>query len=61
MCGRAAAACLFASVPRRSKFVLAHRIHEVAPGRPWELVLPPAERVADWNKKMGKLVLAAKR
>ncbi|PNW85841.1 hypothetical protein CHLRE_03g203250v5 [Chlamydomonas reinhardtii] len=36
-------------------------IHEVAPGRPWELVLPPAERVADWNKKMGKLVLAAKR
>ncbi|KAG2444164.1 hypothetical protein HYH02_009103 [Chlamydomonas schloesseri] len=32
---------------------------EVAPGRPWELVPPPAERVADWNKKKGKSLLAA--
>ncbi|KAG2444165.1 hypothetical protein HYH02_009104 [Chlamydomonas schloesseri] len=34
---------------------------EVAPGRPWELVLPAAERVADWNKRMAVRVLATQR
>ncbi|KAG2436870.1 hypothetical protein HXX76_006390 [Chlamydomonas incerta] len=35
--------------------------HEVPPGRPWELVLPPAERVAEWNRRMGKVVFATRR
>ncbi|KAG2436868.1 hypothetical protein HXX76_006388 [Chlamydomonas incerta] len=33
------------------RLVLEMNFVEVAPGRPWELVPPPAERVAEWNRK----------